>query len=397
MASYKKHEAQDWAWETLKGQWTTLITPFTPDNQVDVDGVKRNVHHVRSLGTTGAGCTWNMGEFWALSYDERIQVMDAVAEAAEGSWPIGAHVTDTNINETISLAQHAEGMGFDLLIVAPPYMATKTEDQVVEYVQLLADNTNLAIMFYNSPQFGIIMSPYGMGQLCAIPNVVGIKEASFNQQISIETHLSLGKDHVISTPDEWIYFKGQELGIQQQVMFANTSDWRFDVPGANNYVQWIDRACKGNLDETFYDNKLRRLKELSDTWWTKTQTKFNGALPVAMVKHWAELMGMSGGSVRRPLFDLSPVEKSELREELEPLKPQAPGPRCASKVPWRMVRWQQQLRFWHAAHGQRAEHGRGDGSRAGRRRYRRREEPARGLGRLRPPEYRQSCSRHHAG
>ena len=42
-----------------------------------------------------------------------------------------------------------------------------------------------------------------------------------------------------------------------------------------------------------YDNKIRRLKELSDTWWTKTQTKFNGALPVAMVKHWAELMGMS--------------------------------------------------------------------------------------------------------
>ena len=321
MASYKKHEAQDWAWETLKGQWTTLITPFTPDNHVDIEGVKRNVRHVRSLGTTGAGCTWNMGEFWALSYDERISVMDAVAEAAEGTWPIGAHVTNTNANEMISLAQHAEDKGFDLLIVAPPYMATKTEDQVIEYVRLLADNTNLAIMFYNSPQFGIVMSPYGMGQLCAIPNVVGIKEASFNQQISIETHLSLGKDYVISTPDEWIYFKGQELGIEQQVMFANTSDWRFDVPGANNYVQWIDRACKGDLDETFYDNKLRRLKELSDTWWTRIQTKYNGALPVAMAKHWGALMGMSAGSVRPPLFDLTPVEKSELRKELEPLKP----------------------------------------------------------------------------
>ena len=321
MANYKKHEAQDWAWDTLKGQWTTLITPFTANNLVDIDGVKRNVRHVRSLGTTGAGCTWNMGEFWALSYDERIQVMDAVAEAAEGTWPIGAHVTNTNANEMISLAHHAEDKGFDLLIVAPPYMATKTEGQVVEYVRLLADNTNLAIMFYNSPQFGIIMSPYGMGQLCAIPNVVGIKEASFNQQISIETHLSLGRDHIISTPDEWIYFKGQELGIEQQVMFANTSDWRFDVPGANNYVQWIDRACKGDLDETLYDNKLRRLKELSDTWWTKIQTKYNGALPVAMAKHWGELMGMSAGSVRPPLFDLTPVEKSELREELEPLKP----------------------------------------------------------------------------
>ena len=328
MANYTKYEAQDWAWETLKGQWTTLITPFTNDNQVDVDGIKRNVRYVRSLGTAGAGCTWNMGEFWSMSQVERIQVMDAVSEAAEGTWPIGAHVTSTNANEMVDLAQHAESTGFDLLIVAPPYMATKTEDQVIEYVRLLADRTNLAIMFYNSPQFGIIMSPYGMSRICAIPNVVGVKEASFNQQISIETHLSLGKDHVISTPDEWIYFKGQELGIEQQVMFANTSDWRFDVPGANHYVQWINRACQGDLDETFYDNNLRRLKELSDTWWTKIQTKYNGALPVAMVKHWAKLMGMSAGSVRPPLFDLSSVEKSELREELEPLKPK-PAPAVA--------------------------------------------------------------------
>ncbi|MEE3247693.1 MAG: dihydrodipicolinate synthase family protein, partial [Chloroflexota bacterium] len=153
MASYKKHEAQDWAWETLKGQWTTLITPFTPDNQIDVDGMKRNVRHVRSLGTTGAGCTWNMGEFWSMSYGERTLVMDAVSEAAGGTWLIGSHVTSTNANEMVSLAQHAEATGFDLLIVAPPYMATKTEDQVIEYVRLLADNTNLAIMFYNSPQF----------------------------------------------------------------------------------------------------------------------------------------------------------------------------------------------------------------------------------------------------
>ena len=328
MANYTKYEAQDWAWETLKGQWTTLITPFTNDNQVDVDGIKRNVRYVRSLGTAGAGCTWNMGEFWSMSQVERIQVMDAVTEAAEGTWPIGAHVTSTNANEMVDLAQHAESTGFDLLIVAPPYMATKTEGQVIEYVRLLADKTNLAIMFYNSPQFGIIMCPYGMSRICAIPNVVGVKEASFNQQISIETHLSLGKDHVISTPDEWIYFKGQELGIEQQVMFANTSDWRFDVPGANHYVQWINRACQGDLDETFYDNNLRRLKELSDTWWTKIQTKYNGALPVAMVKHWAKLMGMSAGSVRPPLFDLSSVEKSELREELEPLKPK-PAPAVA--------------------------------------------------------------------
>ena len=329
MATYRKHEAQEWAWETLKGQWTTLITPFTPDNRFDREGMRRNMRRVRSLGTTGAGCTWGMGEFWSLTHEERVDVMETAAEEAQsspenGSWPIGAHVTHTSGPEMLSLAAHAERLGYDLLIVAPPFMVTKVEDQVVEYVRLLAEHTNLAIMFYNSPQFGITMSVNGLARLCSLPNVVGVKEASFNQQLSIEAHLTLGHESIISTPDEWIFFKGQELGIDQQVMFANTSDWRFDVPGANNYVQWIDRACKGDLDEAFYDQHLRRLNELSDAWWTRTVDKFNGALPVGMVKHWGELMGMAAGPPRLPLFDMTPSEKAQLRDELEPLKPRVP-------------------------------------------------------------------------
>ena len=324
MANYRKQEAQAWAWEALKGQWTTLVTPFTPDDRFDREGMKRNIRHIRSLGTTGAGCTWGMGEFWSLTHDERIDVMDTVAEESAGDWLIAAHVTDSSAPEMLSLARHAEDQGFDLLVVAPPFMVTKTEEQVVEYVRLLAENTNLAIMFYNSPQFGIVMSTNGLERLCRIPNVVGIKEASFNQQISIEAHLTLGKEAIISTPDEWIFFKAQELGFQQQVMFSNTSDWRFDVPGANYYVQFIDRATKGDLDEAFYDRHIRRLNELSDTWWTRTLDKYNGALPVSMVKHWAELMGLAAGPPRPPLIDLTPQEKEQMRDELEPLKPRVP-------------------------------------------------------------------------
>ena len=324
MANYRKQEAQAWAWEALKGQWTTLVTPFTPDDRFDREGMKRNIRHIRSLGTTGAGCTWGMGEFWSLTHDERIDVMDTVAEESAGDWLIAAHVTDSSAPEMLSLARHAENQGFDLLVVAPPFMVTKTEEQVVEYVRLLAENTNLAIMFYNSPQFGIVMSTNGLERLCRIPNVVGVKEASFNQQISIEAHLTLGKEAIISTPDEWIFFKAQELGFQQQVMFSNTSDWRFDVPGANYYVQFIDRATKGDLDEAFYDRHIRRLNELSDTWWTRTLDKYNGALPVSMVKHWAELMGLAAGPPRPPLIDLTPQEKEQMRDELEPLKPRVP-------------------------------------------------------------------------
>ena len=326
MATYAKEEAQEWAWENLNGQWTTLITPFTPNDEIDEGGLRRNIQHIRRLGTSGAGCTWGMGEFWSLTHQERLQVMEIVADEARGQWTIGAHITHTSAGAMLDLAHNAETMGYDLLIVAPPYMVTKTEEQVIEWVRYLAEKTRLAIMFYNSPQFGIVLNPASLKGLCRIPNVVGVKEASFNQQLSIETHLSLGKEAIISTPDEWIFWRGKELGFQQQVMFSNTSDWRFDIPECNYYVQFIDRATRGDLDEVFYETHLRRIKELSDTWWTRTVTKLNGALPIPMVKYWSELMGMAAGHTRFPLSDLTESEKSELKRELEPLKPRPPVP-----------------------------------------------------------------------
>ena len=59
--------------------------------------------------------------------------------------------------------------------------------------------------------------------------------------------------------------------------------------------------------------------------------KYNGALPVSMVKHWAQLMGLAAGPPRLPLIDLTLQEKSQLREELEPLKPRVPAPAVAAQ------------------------------------------------------------------
>ena len=296
MARYNKHEAQEWARETLKGQWTTLMTPFTAEDYVDEEGLRRNIRHIRKLGTKGAGCTWGMGEFWSLTHGERVRIMDILADEANGQWLIGAHVTDTSAPEMISLARHAEDTGFDVLIVAPPFIVTKTEEQVIDYVQLLADNTSLAVMFYNSPQFGIVMSPAGLERLCQIPNVVGVKEASFNQQLSIETHLTLGNDYVISTPDEWIFWKGKELGFQQQVMFSNTSDWRFDTPECNHYVQFIDRATQGDLDEQFYEGSFAAdqgaLRHLVDPDRHQVQR--------CLARTHGEVLGRAHGNGRRP-------------------------------------------------------------------------------------------------
>ena len=320
MANYRKSESLEWAREHLRGQWSTLMTPFTPDDELDETGLRNNIQRVISLGTHGAGFTWGMGEFWTLTQEERKRIYEIASDESNGSWPIAAHVSHTSYKEVVELATYAEHVGFDLLVLAAPYFVTNKEDQVIEWVKLISESTNLAIMFYNSPQFGIVMTPQGLSKICDIPNVVGVKEASFNPEISVESHMQLGHKAIISTPDEWIFNKGKELGFQQQVMFANTSDWRFDSVSNNNYVQFVEKAVLGNIDSNLYEKKIAPIKKVSDKWWQYTVKKMNGALPAAMCKAWAEHVGMASGHVRAPLVNLNEEEKHNLLNDIREAK-----------------------------------------------------------------------------
>ena len=307
----------DWARENLRGQWSTLMTPFTQDNQINESGIRSDIKHIKALGTKGIGCTWGMGEFWSLTEQERLKVYDVVADEGRDDWLIAAHITDTSLKAVNHFAGYVESIGFDLLILAAPYFVTRKEEQVLEFVKAVADNTDLAIMFYNSPQFGIVLDENWLGKVCQISNVVGVKEASFNKDISINTHLNVGSDAIISTPDEWILFAGDEMGFQQQVMFANTSDWRFDKPGSNHYVSFVERAMSGDLDKAYYEKHIKPIKVISDKWWQHVVAEQKGAMPVPLCNYWGELMGMTGGSVRSPLNDMPQSDKNELKNQLD--------------------------------------------------------------------------------
>ena len=49
MPRYSKGEALDWARETMVGQWSTLVTPFTVDDDIDESGLRSNIRRISSL------------------------------------------------------------------------------------------------------------------------------------------------------------------------------------------------------------------------------------------------------------------------------------------------------------------------------------------------------------
>jgi len=322
---YTRSTAKSWGREKLRGEWTTLVTPFTPDDELDERGLAANIDRVAQLGTRGLGCSWNMGEFWSLTQAERYRLMEFVPSVVKGRMLTAFQVTHTSLKEVVAMADAAQRAGFDLAIIAAPYIMTKTEAQVVDFVTKVSERTDLGLAFYNSPQFGITMSAAGLAKLADLPTMVAIKEASFNLQLSIDAHLLAGEKTVMSAPDEEIFFFEPFYGFHQQVMFANTSDWRFDTPTSHEYVPFIELATAGRLEEArkLYP-RIWPWKQLSRKWWSRIAARTGGGLPVQMVKYWGELRGMAGGHVRPPVLPLTDAEKQELRADVESLaKPTA--------------------------------------------------------------------------
>ena len=318
MISYKKSDSKLWAKEFLKGQWSTLVTPFDESGQLDESGLRSNIDYIKSLGSNGAGCSWGMGEFWSMSTSERKNLMQIVKDHSK-NWPVAAHITHTSVTDILELARFCEDIGYELLILGAPYFATRKTSQVIDFVKYISSKTNLAIMYYNSPQFGVILDETELEIIVDIENIVGVKEASFNPEISIKSHVNLGEKAIISTPDEWIFWEGKKSGFQQTVMFANTSDWRFDTPENNSYTTFVQNACNGNIDDNLYISEIKEIKSISDEWWGKIVSDAGGVLPVALCKYWGEIVGMSSGGPRPPVKDMNISDKAKLKNQLKNL------------------------------------------------------------------------------
>lgn len=75
--------AKEAAFEKVKGLWIAIPTPFTSSGEVDEGALRKAVdHYIDGLEVDGIFCGGVMGEFWALTVEERARVHEVVISAA---------------------------------------------------------------------------------------------------------------------------------------------------------------------------------------------------------------------------------------------------------------------------------------------------------------------------
>jgi N-acetylneuraminate lyase len=159
-------------YEEMIGAYSAMFTPYTHDNQINIEIIERLVEYQLAGGLRGFFVGGSTGEGMLLTLDERKTLLEAVVRLNRGRGKIIAHVGAVRTEDSVVLARHAADAGADWVSsVAPIYFAQSFAGTLYHYTQI-AEATNLPFLVY---AFNTTVIPERDVEIFKIKNVKGMK------------------------------------------------------------------------------------------------------------------------------------------------------------------------------------------------------------------------------
>ena len=180
----------------FKGSMPALVTPFQ-DGELDLVTLKKLVDWHEDQGSNGLVPVGTTGESPTLTHREHEQVVEEVVKAAAGRIPVIAGAGSNNTAESIRLAQHAEAVGADGILVVTPYYNKPTQAGLIAHFTAVHDCCKLPVIIYNIPGRSVVdMTPETMGQLAKLERIVGVKDATGDLARVCDQRMTCGADFI---------------------------------------------------------------------------------------------------------------------------------------------------------------------------------------------------------
>jgi 4-hydroxy-tetrahydrodipicolinate synthase len=223
------------------GVGTALVTPFTRSGELDDAAVRRlgrrqidaGIHFLVPCGTTGENPT--------LTLDERIRIVEILVDEAKGQVSILAGAGGNNTKEVIQLAHEMKKAGATGLLSVTPYYNKPTPDGLYEHFRAIAGSTPLPIIVYNVPgRTSVNIDVPTLVRLAAIPNIVGVKEASGNMTQMCEVCRAVPSDFIVLSGDDALTLPLMAVGGRGIISVASNQ-----IPA--EMVQLVEAAERGDF------------------------------------------------------------------------------------------------------------------------------------------------------
>jgi 4-hydroxy-tetrahydrodipicolinate synthase len=302
-------EAKEFARAHLRGIWAAALTPFDAEGRIDEAGLRRNLRHwIDDLGIDGFFMAGKQGEFFSLSMAERKRLCEIAVEETRRPGHRRAGVimscSDQNLDATLELLDHAEAAGAEFAVVhAPVLHFVHHQDRILEeYYAHVAARTGLGLALWSHPDSGYLMSPDLCARLADIPNVVAIKYSVPREMYVALTRLA-GDRLIVSTAseEEWL---DNVLELGWQVYLCSSPPYLLQTAGDRRMRDYTDLAFAGEAA------RARAVRDSLEPVRAALRGSRPPDKPQSQQKRWQELLGQAGGTVRRPMLELTAAERA---------------------------------------------------------------------------------------
>jgi len=162
-----------------RGVFPAITTPFRDDLSVDHEFLCEHAAWLIAQGAAGLVPLGSLGEAPALSFDEKVRILETCRSALRAGTPLVAGISAASTAEAVALAKAAHRAGCDGLMVLPPYVYRGDWRETKAHVTAVIRATPLSCMLYNNPiAYGTDFAPEQIRELAQHENLHAVKESS---------------------------------------------------------------------------------------------------------------------------------------------------------------------------------------------------------------------------
>lgn len=294
--------------------WIAIHTPFFEDGTIDEAGVRANIDAFVERGIDGIFCNGLMGENWAVPLDERIEIVKMIIDQAAGRIKVCAVATLDTEEETIALGKTYKDLGMDYVCLSTPAEAQE-KDEIVAYFNRLMDAIDMPTVIFNRITLkGSILNAEIFEEMNKNPHLKILKTTA-SDEVNNSMRKVARPDVMVSDPtEEKFWVNATEQG--QRILFADPEPYLYQTPDFRPIAKYIELIEEGDLEtaKKIFD-ALEPLRVNYNKWLMIPFYK--DIMTMAYLKKWAELNGMVGGYVRKPLVPLTAEEDAQMTKEIK--------------------------------------------------------------------------------
>lgn len=194
----------------IKNTWTALLTPFTKDDVIDIEGFKKNIEFQINQGITGVLAVGTSGESPTLSWEEHNKIVETAISVGKGKIGVIAGSGSNSTKEAIVNSKHADELGADgVLLVDCYYNGPSSIELRQEYYEEIASKVKCEVIPYVIPgRSGTALLPEDLAILKEkCPNINSVKDATGNFEEMTRVRELVGDDFSIMSGDDDLNFQ----------------------------------------------------------------------------------------------------------------------------------------------------------------------------------------------